>query len=269
MKKLRKIILVIVFALLVLGMNRETFAIEGEENTDNYSKLYREYLNLSDEEKSKLAVIPRKYDVSMDVLYRRQAENKIKSAFANMFGLRKAPETQTLPSSFILLKDENTDIECEQYGGIDIVIENQGNEGLCWAFASITSLETNLALKGKNYDFSEKHVDYLTSRDFGGDRNLGEGGYFQTFAEYAFNEYGPVLEEEVPYKKNYNEEEYEYLFNLNPSVYVIGTIDFPTIYKKNNSIYGENDENYTDEDINLFRTAIKEHIIENGGVLQV
>lgn len=259
MKKLRKIILVILFVLLALGINRETFAIEGEENTDNYSKLYREYLNLSDEEKSKVSVIPRKYNVSMDALYKKQAEKYLKTELRNMFRLRRTQSEQQLPASFILLKYENTDIECEQYGGIDIQVEDQQDDGLCWAFASIKALETNLAVRGKDFDFSERHVDFLTSGKYGGIRAIGDGGTFELFEQYIQNYYGPVSEKIVPYSKKYNEDEYEYFFELQPEVYVEDTINFPTIIKD-----GEN--NYTQQDLNLFREAIKEHIVENGGI---
>ena len=42
---------------------------EIKSNNQNYSKAYLEYLKLSDEEKSKLDVIPRKYDIPLDSIY--------------------------------------------------------------------------------------------------------------------------------------------------------------------------------------------------------
>ena len=69
------IIVVLIFIVLMLKNN--AYAIEDEKT--EYSKAYQQYLELSEEEKSKVSVIPRKYDVSMDILYKKQAENIIKS----------------------------------------------------------------------------------------------------------------------------------------------------------------------------------------------
>lgn len=233
----------------------ENKIITSNTKTDGYSKLYEQYLNLSEEEKNNLAVIPRKYDIPMDVLYEKN-EIKKKSGFLNLF---QNDDAQEIPESYILLQDEDTDIECEKYGGIDIQVEDQGPYGLCWDFASLTTLETYLALKGLDYDFSERHLDYLTSEEFGGERTFEDGGGFGFFERYCINNYGPVLEEDVPYDKKYSAEEYDYLLELNPVIYVDGTIAFPTIYK-NETI------TYTEEELTLFRNKVKKHIIQNGAL---
>lgn len=204
-----------------------------DENGREYSRRYQDYLNLSDEEKAKMEVIPRMYDVPLDMLY----ENQVRTA--------RAFAEETLPEYFNL-----NDV-------IDIEVENQDQYGLCWAFSSITPLETYLALRNENYDLSEMHLGYLSSGDFGYTRTLASGGLFSDFQRYVNNNYGPVLEEDVPYRE-YSEDEYDYLANLDPVVNVIDTIEFPAIDKFYNT--------YTDEELKLFRNKVKKHIMENGGL---
>ena len=77
--------------------------------------------------------------------------------------------------------------------------KNQGNEGLCWAYATASLLETHdLIVKNKSYDsnavlFSEKQIDYALSSNgiIGGNRvvpnayhSLGEGGDFTNVEKY-------------------------------------------------------------------------------------
>lgn len=49
---------------------------------------------------------------------------------------------------------------------INIKVKNQMGTGMCWAFADTVAIETNLALRGKTYDFSETHMEYETSLTF-------------------------------------------------------------------------------------------------------
>ena len=56
----------------------------------------------------------------------------------------------------------------------NLVVKNQGRTDTCWTFAGIAMLETNLAMRDYNnnlgtskvYDYSERHMDYATSRTF-------------------------------------------------------------------------------------------------------
>ena len=89
---------------------------------------------------------------------------------------------------------------------MNIKVENQGDYGTCWTFASLNALETNLALKtGVMYDFSESHIDHTMTPAFGNnDRKLHDGGMFYYFMEYIMSNYGPVLESDVPYETSTN-----------------------------------------------------------------
>ena len=221
--------------------------LEIEENPENYTEEYKRWVGLSKEEKTKYGVIPRKYNVPFDVLY----ENTSKKETFNQKLLRKSPLLQSseeiIPEKFDL-RDK-----------INIPVRNQKTYGLCWAFASLKSLETNLALNGYgDFDFSEFHLDYLESNEFGTNYELHEGRNFEDFEKYIRNGNGPVLESEAPYDSKYTFDDYEYLYNLKAKVYVNETVNFPTIDKIN--------KEYTLEQINLFRNKVKEHIMKNGSV---
>ena len=91
---------------------------------------------------------------------------------------------------------------------IDIKVENQGSLGLCNLFAPTKSSETNtMMLKGVDYDFSERHADYLMSKQIGGTRTVGsinnsiEGDAFsnEDTIHHAMV-YGYATEEDIPYE---------------------------------------------------------------------
>ncbi len=136
----KKSLLIIVFLLLlsIIFSNHSyaEFEIEDIEKS-HYTKEYQEYLKLSDEEKAKLNVIPPKYAQSL-----HDYMDTHNNAFESVRG--------DLPTAYNL-RDH-----------INIPIEDQGSDGLCWAFSSLTSVETNLALRGVTVDLSERHLDYLT-----------------------------------------------------------------------------------------------------------
>lgn len=253
MKNLSKVLLTITLLVVFLMPQFVIYATD-KQNDDykNYSEAYKKYLELSDEEKSNIDVIPEKYDVPLDTIYENTTEVKEEAKLSNLFGLfakkyRVANGAEELPEQFDL-RDK-----------INIYVRNQGNYGLCWDFTSIKCLETYLALHDYGeYDFSELHVDYLTSSEFGKVRELHGEGNFNEFINYYQSGYGPVLEEECPYYKEYSSDEFEELFDLMPKVYVLETKGFPSIDKINNS--------YSDEELKLFRDTIKKHIIENGSV---
>lgn len=211
--------------------------IENSKTTSNYSELYEQYLELTQEEKEQVKVLPRKYDIPLEILEKSITNNTILSA-----------GEENIPAKFDL-----RDV-------INIRVENQGAENNCWAFASIKSLETYLQLHGYgNYDFSEKHLAYLESDEFAESEStysLFQGGFFWGFEDYVNNLCGPVLEELVPYNKYYSVNEYDYLCKLKPEVYVSDTINFPTIYK----------DRVSNDKIKDFRKKVKQHIMENGSI---
>lgn len=119
----------------------------------------------------------------------------------------------------------------------------------CWAYAGLNSIETYIALNyGKEYNFSEAHVEYMTSNELGGKRKLNTSGRFGDVVEYVKQKQGPVLENKIP-NRVYKKDEYELLKNANkkPIIKGIGAI-------------------YFNESSSLFREDIKKHIVKNGSI---
>ena len=232
---------------------------QNSENRD-FSESYKEYLKLSDEEKEKIEAIPRKYDVSIDEFLKKTEDKKkinIKEETPKK-NLATVSTNDELPASFDLRNK------------IDVQVENQGNYGLCWDFASTKSLETYLSInENANQDFSELHADYMESNEFGGKRALHEGGTFSTYIDYL-SKYGPVMEEDVPYHAVYGKDDYYYLRGLEKEAYVGDIIEFPTINKEYdndfNITYYNDDEEISEDTVQNIRNKIKKHIMENGGL---
>jgi len=238
------------------------------EKTENFSEDYEKWLELTDEEKENLSVIPRKYDVPLDMVHKRMSQENSIQNYSIHLG---ADNKSELPASYILIGEDtnkdgvinNNDIKVESYGGINIKVEDQTGSSLCWAFASLNSLETNLALNyNVEYDFSERHFDYLQSDLFkNAYRQQNTGGNFSYLEDYINLEDGPVLETEVPYDSEYSGIlDFEYLDGLLQTVKVNEQdfINMPSINKSTTS--------YTDEELETFRTIVKEHIMENGSI---
>lgn len=233
MKKIKLILCIII----LISFPNNAKAIQ--EKTENYTLEYQQYLQLSDEEKENCEVIPRKYEVE----------------FSSIFGV----DDNTMDAQEIEGKlPEKFDLRDK----ISLRVKNQGSYGLCWSFASLESLETNLALRGYDYDFSELHMDYLESTEFFGMRDLHSGGNFSDFERYSQRIYGPVKETDVPYNAFYSKEQYDELLHKNVDVFVTETVKFPAMYK------GEF-ENHTEAEFAQFRTAVKKHIMENGSLYAV
>ncbi len=254
---------------------KEEYDDKNDSEYNLYTEEYKHYLELSENDKENLEVIPRKYKVSFDDFISNIDDNKKEAKVykKNKSVLAGNDVENTFPNSFDLRTQ------------INIPVGNQGSYGLCWNFASIKTLETNLCLNNYgNYDFSELHLDYIESNEFGKYRKLHEGGTYDFFKDYVYYNNGPVLEEEVPYFSNYTINDYDYLLSLDKKAYVNKTIDFPSLYKyidsNNNIIYSKNylyegtDGNlvYNEgdllsiEDVNLYRNEIKNHIMKNGSL---
>ena len=186
------------------------------ENTQKVSSSYEQYIELSKEEKKQISVIPEKYDIPMSVLNSPnivENYNVVESIIPESFDLRN---------------------------NINIKVENQGNLGICYAFTSLTSVETNLALThNDNVDLSEVHLAVNTY-------GLTAGGSFITEDnKYYKDKIGPVyqtdgLNDNVPARR-----------------YVKKTVSLPTINKS---------YTYTQEEILAARKLAKTHIMQYGSL---
>ena len=203
----------------------------------NYSESYKDYLKVTKGREDKGEVIPRKQNVPIEKL--EEIKKELEEDNSN-------EDNNAIPARFNLAEQ------------IDIKVEDQKSFGLCWDFASIKPLETYLALNNLgNYDFSEMHLDYIESELFYGNRKIHQGGNFNNFKNYIV-ESGVVLENEVPYR-DHTEEEYNKFLDIKKAIEVTETVDFPSIYKD------EIDRN-TEEEIAEFRETVKKHLMKNGGL---
>lgn len=86
----------------------------------------------------------------------------------------------------------------ERYSYIDkkraVAAKNQGNYGTCWAFATLTALETSL-MPEEQFDFSENNL--ARSNDLSGE--IRDGGDYIMSMAYLMAWKGPVLEQDDPY----------------------------------------------------------------------
>ena len=224
-------------------------------NTQEYSEAYQRYLELTEEERSQLEVIPSKYDIPMSVLYTESMEEN--------YGVSSI-ETASIPTSYDLRSD------------INIEVENQGRTGICYSYASLTAVETNLALNHNQYtDLSEVHQAMMT------------GGYGGTFIldsnSYYSDNIGPVYESEWPLANLTSStrsdlEKNMYTHLTTPTDYLVGDalIDVQEILKQTNSklkvtetVYMPTiakNKTYSDIQIKIARNTIKTHIMNYGSL---
>lgn len=232
----------------ILGTTDTKSEIE-KEVEKSYSEEYKIYENLTEEEKEELEVIPRKEEVP----------------FTEIEEFKENIE-EVIPTNYNLNEH------------INIKVEDQDSYGLCWGFASIKSLETNILLhEGQDLDLSELHLDYYQSNLMYGHREVHNGGNFSDFVNYSLLS-GAVLEETVPYgytstntiegqedtyftPYDYKEDEYSKFTNMNSVARATEVIDFPSIRKTNGVV-----TDLSDEELNEFRNVVKSHIMKNGTI---
>lgn len=251
MKKLKKTITIITLLslMLILLVSPKVFATDVANlfQKKEYSEDFKKYLELSDEEKNN-TIMPRMYDIentrniSKNPLY---IARMLKSSINPRYSLRDIIPNNT-------------------------VIRNQQQTNSCWAFATLSSLETNLALanykKGINlskvYDFSERHMEYATSKIFannvenkiGYNREVGSGGNYDFSTSYLTNGSGAIPESEMPFENNENTIDISQIQNKTVSSQVYDTVVFEN-YKY------EKDEKKTE-----IMNKIKQHIQNYGSV---
>ena len=187
MKKYKKLIALFLFFVNILF-------------TCFYSSVIANYDDILDE-----------YNVSFEEFERQNANN------SDIDFINRIVEGIGIPQSFDLRKSNPNNLA--QHGDITINVENQGKEGLCWAFSALGALRTHLAVKGIQVDpnvdskttanFSEWHMNYLTSKyypeKFNSTRDVDKADVDSKVSgnfTYALNYFkcndGPILESELP-----------------------------------------------------------------------
>ncbi len=253
MKKQKVALILFIFMLL---LSIPIFAFASIEVGEEYSPLYLKWEKLSEEEKEK-SVMPFPYIISW--------ERNIKN-HTSLFALKAVASA----SRYSLADD------------IDIPVKNQMGTEECWAFTANTLLETNLKLRNnETMDFSERYLDYATSRTFLGNeinesgfgREVGEGGNVSIALPFYVSGKGPILEEEMPFENNENKIALSEIEGKEPVKKINSYKMFPTLYKTRNgnqTIYTNGgDITYTTSEVNEIRNEIKEHIVKYGAVSAV
>ena len=110
----------------------------------------------------------------------------------------------------------------------NVVVRNQGKTNVCWAFAVLASLESNLGLKdyyngntSRVYDFSEKHLAYTSTNGFndveshkyGINIKPGDVSTILTGYSYLTNGMGAVNESDMPYTDDFSKINYSEIQN--------------------------------------------------------
>lgn len=241
---------------------------------------FKEWNNLSQEEKSQTDM-PATHVVNMpESIISEYTTEEIPNLLADLC---------TNVSGIIDLENVSATASSRRFNMADTLkvrVEHQGTTTQCWAFSILKSMETNIALTTGNRalgNFSERHMDYATSRTFidginenGFYRETGSGGLPIAGLAYLTNGQGAVLEEELPFVDNDRAKISLKEIDIDPDTIVTDYTIFPGIYKSYTrdssgntisvSYFNAQGKSYTDDEVNAIRNAVKNHLVNYGAI---
>lgn len=246
MKSLKKILIVIIAFIVLTLIYCNTLAVEIADLIvkPEYSEEYKRWLELSEEEREGL-IEPRLYQIpkqNVEIKNPLKMARMLKSNLNQKYSLK-----ETIPEN--------------------VIVKDQATTNSCWTFGALSSLETNLALidyyngeEAKAYDFSERHMEYATSREFqdgqinqkGLNRKVGSGGNRDIYIPYLTNGAGAIDEIDMPFEDNQNLISLDKIQNKEVKTQVYDTIDFPT-YR-------------ISDDLTQIKQQMKQHIMNYGSI---
>ena len=146
--------------------------------------------------------------------------------------------------------------------GLVTSIKNQSNTSACWAFASNSSIESNMLVKSLgNTDLSEAHMELATLKEFANNRNTfnrnkNTGGNYLVSSAYAMNLWGPIKEETMPFDVLLNH------YNNGTKVYASDIVNQKATVDVNSIVFLGNSGPCSSSTIE----DIKEYLITNGAM---
>ncbi len=156
------------------------------------------------------------YSLKNDVYYDSILDVGLNNTFINNTALHENDVYESNAPSFVIKSDDYQLIRCDSYYngtipssydlrslGYVTSVKNQGNDGNCWAFATLSVLESNiLRAGGSSMDLSEENIKDLMSEIsiYGWQMQTNEGGYDDMGYAYMVSWLGPVNESDDKYK---------------------------------------------------------------------
>lgn len=241
----------ITLVIIYLGINKQSYAFNEETNDmGDYilNPKWVEYMDLSEEEKTTYEVIPERF------IYRYK---NIDSSLISLFNL-----SGSYPEYYKLNDD-----------GYSSEPDDQSSLGICWAFAAMSSLESNMLKTGLSnisnpIKFSVRQLDYASvRRDYVeegfnpyyvyGRTMPGSGGRISTAFTLMETGISPVTTDKYGlFNVDRTIKSLNQTFNLNDVEYVVDS------YVN----YGTTGNYTTEEERNSWVNDIKDHIINYGSV---
>jgi C1A family cysteine protease len=265
----------------VMFMNSFSFASSDEKLQTLHTQDFIEWQKLSDEEKEN-TLMPKMYTTTLD-------DSVLEEYSQKQIRYRVQILTRKISKTLYSAMTKSATYNVPAYNltsDIGVQVKHQGSTNECWAFSTVTMLETNLALtKNVNKTFSPRHMDYSSVKTFTDgineyayNREAGDGGLATFGLAYLTNGKGAVLESDMPFEDN---EEKISLKSLEKNVDTIVSeyVALPTLHKEyneetgavtyTNGGTGSNKQVYTDEEVTQIRNMIKNHIVKYGAVSSV